>query len=227
MAIMALYHRADCEPPGAAIHLVNQLPPSVCAGPPSVTLIHGWLARAELPLVIVACAASIISALSSRFPKEWQRQYLGRWVGPIDTWNGVGRVRGWKADQWCTSAYHGEVIVLAALSIATAYLDDKDRHPSHWSFTVGRGVFDNKQLNITVRCILNDLDHRLGHLCRPASIDCSLQAFKCAARLGVVPSGAIPARVRELPTRLPTPAQAAGPAALPTPEQRPSEPAAH
>lgn len=54
-----------------------------------------------------------------------------------------------------------ELLVLAALALATAYLDDHQVSLQHWAQRISCGVYSARQLSTTQRCMLIDLDYDL------------------------------------------------------------------
>ncbi|KAF2435957.1 hypothetical protein EJ08DRAFT_296835 [Tothia fuscella] len=116
---------------------------------PAPALIATYLARAQLPESTVALAACVLDTLSSRFVRAWQRE--------------CERVKTCHQSNWsiCSSITKSELIVLAALAVASSFLDDVRGEPKWWANFVANGEVEVREVDATVRCIFKDLDYDL------------------------------------------------------------------
>ncbi|KAK5004732.1 hypothetical protein LTR16_006200, partial [Cryomyces antarcticus] len=64
-----------------------------------------------------------------------------------------------------------EVIVLSALSLAVAYLDDQRYATIYWAEYVSNALFASEEINVTSRCIMRDIDYRLHVLAAPEFVE--------------------------------------------------------
>jgi hypothetical protein len=137
-----------------AIHLAKLIPYNASTQPPSIATISDFLLRAKLPIEVLAFTACILDALSHRFASSWRASNLPSTSTPfkyIPLHIGsrpLGPVRS-------------EVIVLAALSLAHGWLEDRPRSNSHWACITGASKFTSGQVEIARRCILQDVDYGL------------------------------------------------------------------
>lgn len=130
-----------------AQHFVAALPSNLSNYSPSASTIASYLERANLNDSITGLAICILDALSNRFVRSWRQSSF------------YAAVRHQKA----------EVIVVAALAVASAFLDDWRREARWWSEGITWGVFSKKQINVTIRCVLADIDYDL-HAFTPSMI---------------------------------------------------------
>jgi hypothetical protein len=133
-----------------AIHLSKLIPCNTASQPASIATISGFLLRANLPTEVLAFTACILDALSHRFASSWraasvpsaptQFNYIQcRPLGPV----------------------RSEIIVLAALSLAHGWLEDRPRSNSYWACVAGASEFTSAQVETARRCILRDMDYGL------------------------------------------------------------------
>ncbi|KLU92787.1 hypothetical protein MAPG_11772 [Magnaporthiopsis poae ATCC 64411] len=204
---------------GAAIHLVNLLPPSASLATPSVALVQSMLARADLPEHTVALAVCILDSLNTKFSRNWRLSCPlapGQAVeDPVDwplrrsgskrhTLAGTGsmsRDRFIRSQQQQPQLHidsvNPEVIALAAMMIAGKFTEDS-QEPTRWYASAwGAGVWTCEQINVTERCIMENLGYRIMPLTAPDVLEDALsdmaRAAKSARGMG---SGAI-SKVRE------------------------------
>jgi hypothetical protein len=150
----SIYANSRTAPAKALSHLVRRE-----AGGnhrPSVERITCFLQRANMTETQVAFAACILSRLSWRFVREW-RNALDALQSPL--WNHSSR-------QWLRqrpAPRKPEVIILAALSLASMWLDDFARSHRFWVEDVGKMQHSRRELAMTQRCILQDegINYRL------------------------------------------------------------------
>lgn len=119
---------------------------------PSASVIRGFLERAGLPTEVIAFAACVLDALSSQFGSLWRDAFLPA-VSSSKFYFG--------ASAWPRPAACPDVIVLAALSLAQAFIDDRARSNSHWARIEGGCQFTARELEATKRSILEDMDYGL------------------------------------------------------------------
>ncbi|KAH7052125.1 hypothetical protein B0J12DRAFT_572008 [Macrophomina phaseolina] len=138
---------------GPASHLAKLIPSNACSRRPSVTTIQDYLERSGLPFEVIGLAACILDALSMRFAKRWRNAL---------TLNEPTPAASPPLDSaQAPSSAEPELLVLAALALATAYLDDHQVSLRHWAERISCGVFSARQLSTTQRCVLIDLDYDL------------------------------------------------------------------
>lgn len=203
---------------GAAIHLVNLLPPSASLATPSVSLVQSMLARADLPEHTVALAVCILDSLNTKFSRNWRLSCplapakavddsaewpLRRSGSKRHTLAGTGSmsrdrfIRSQQQSQLHIDSVNPEVIALAAMIIAGKFTEDS-QEPTRWYASAwGAGVWTCEQINVTERCIMENLGYRIMPLTAPDVLEDALSDMARAAKSARgVGSGAIP-KVRE------------------------------
>lgn len=203
---------------GAAIHLVNLLPPSASLATPSVSLVQSMLARADLPEHTVALAVCILDSLNAKFSRNWRLSCplapakavddsaewpLRRSGSKRHTLAGTGSmsrdrfIRSQQQSQLHIDSVNPEVIALAAMIIAGKFTEDS-QEPTRWYASAwGAGVWTCEQINVTERCIMENLGYRIMPLTAPDVLEDALSDMARAAKSARgVGSGAIP-KVRE------------------------------
>ena len=120
-------------------HLVSLLPSNALhlISPTTSLAVSSFLERAGLPEPIIGLTACILESLSNRFLRSWRQATF------------YAHVQSARA----------ESIVLAALCIASGFLDDRQRTTTWWSEEVAESSIRTRELNVTVRCILLDIDY--------------------------------------------------------------------
>ncbi|EJT74583.1 hypothetical protein GGTG_08423 [Gaeumannomyces tritici R3-111a-1] len=192
---------------GAAIHLVNLLPPSASLATPSVSLVQSMLARADLPEHTVALAVCILDSLTTRFSRNWRLSCplapapapapaaddsaawpLRRSGSKRHTLAGTGNmsrdrfVRGQQPLQLHIDSVNPEVMVLAAMMIAGKFTEDS-QEPTRWYASAwGGGVWTYEQINVTERCIMESLGYRIMPLTAPDVLEGALSDMARAAK---------------------------------------------
>lgn len=131
-----------------ANHLSKLVPTNVSPQRPSIPIIQGFLERANLPIEIVAFAACILDALSQRFASSWRTETLPQ----QDGFNFSLRPQ---------ASVSSEVITLSALCLAHGFLSDRDRSTYHWATVEGASRFSIREVELSLRCILKDIDYSL------------------------------------------------------------------
>ena len=173
---------------GPAIHLVNLIPPSASLAVPSVPLVHEMLVRANLPTDSIALAVCILDSLSSKFALNWrllcplaQREPAS---GSAKRHTIQARPQG--ATQLHIDSVRPELIVLAALVIAVKFLVDC-HEPTHYYRTAwGRDLWTSEQINLTERCVMENLGYRILPLWDAALIADAVRDMQRAARQAAV-----------------------------------------
>lgn len=174
---------------GPAIHLVNLVPPAASLAAPSVPLVHEMLVRSGLSMDAIALAVCILDSLNSKFSLNW------RLLCPLAT-NEISKrhtiqapLVGPAAAQLHIDSVRPEVIVLAALVIATKFLEDCQEPTHYYRAAWGKGVWTCEQINVTERCVMESLGYRILPLWDPVLIDDATKDMQRAARQAVmVPS---------------------------------------
>ncbi|PSN71428.1 hypothetical protein BS50DRAFT_584919 [Corynespora cassiicola Philippines] len=130
-----------------ATHLAHLVPLNASSQRPSVSVVTGFLERADLPTETVAFAACILDALSQRFAGSWRDACVPR-LSPFS---------------FCRQqpAMGPELVVLSALVLAHGYLDDRGRSNSRWARIIGASLFSAQDIERTKMCMLQDMDYGL------------------------------------------------------------------
>ncbi|KAK4126213.1 hypothetical protein N657DRAFT_679186 [Parathielavia appendiculata] len=148
---------------GPAIHLVNLIPPAASLTAPSVPVVHEMLVRADLPMDIIALAVCVLDSLSSKFSLNW------RLLCPLaqrEPTNEVTKRHTIQASPAAATQLHidsvsPEVIVLGALVIAFKFVVDCQEPTRYYRDVWGRNMWTSDQINVTERCILENLGCRI------------------------------------------------------------------
>ncbi|ESZ91635.1 hypothetical protein SBOR_7997 [Sclerotinia borealis F-4128] len=150
----------DSEFLGPAIHLTNLIPSSTSLTDPSTQLVHALLSRADLPIEILALAVCILDSLNSRFARSWRLSYplessedqlLEQYDFPCLQ----------ASEEQHIDSTHPEVIILAALILATKFIDDQQGTTSYYAQKWAKGLWSCDQINFTQRSIMENLGYRL------------------------------------------------------------------
>jgi hypothetical protein len=75
-----------------------------------------------------------------------------------------------------------EIIILAALVIAVKFMEDNIETAGYYCEVWGRGTWSREQLNVTERCIMENLGYRIMPLCNEELITDALVDMQLAAR---------------------------------------------
>ncbi|KAL5419754.1 hypothetical protein PMIN03_000356 [Paraphaeosphaeria minitans] len=146
-------HRPCPELEVYALYLASLVPRNVAGHKSSVAAIEGFLARACLPVEMVAFAACVLDALSDGFASRWRDAFLPMDTTRLDYYLGT--------DCWQQPQTSPDLIVLAALALAHGFIDDRGRSNGHWARIEAAGRFDAKEVSKTKLCILEDIDYGL------------------------------------------------------------------
>lgn len=180
-----------CPLAGPAIHLVNLIPPGASFAYASVPVVHALLTRAALPLDIVALAACILDSLDAKFSLKWRlslplnnnnnNNTLTTTPPPSSPPASATQQRfhHHHHHHHCHKHAHStplqptatnhidsvppELLVLAALVIATKFLDDHagQREAAWFADVWGRGLWTAAQVSATERCMAQHLGYRI------------------------------------------------------------------
>ncbi|KAK4043417.1 hypothetical protein C8A01DRAFT_43725 [Parachaetomium inaequale] len=169
---------------GPAVHLVNLIPPAASLSAPSVPLVHEMLVRADLPMDTIALAVCILDSLSSKFSLNW------RLLCPLaqhEPTNGITKRHTIQASPKGATQLHidsvnPEVIVLSALIIAFKFLVDCQEPTHYYRAAWGSNTWTCDQINVTERCIMENLGYRILPLWHPALIADAVGDMQRAAR---------------------------------------------
>ncbi|KAH8173239.1 Cyclin-like protein [Sarocladium implicatum] len=151
---------------GPAIHLANLVPCAASLATASVPVVQSILARACLPLEIVALAVCILDSLDARFARNWRLSCPLR--GAAATTNKRHTLPAASTldhRQIHIDSVGPEVIVLAALVIASKFTDDLQASTLYYCRAWASDSWTHEQLNATERCIMASLDYRILTLC--------------------------------------------------------------
>ncbi|KAJ4385081.1 hypothetical protein N0V85_008264 [Neurospora sp. IMI 360204] len=182
----------DSELLGPAIHLLNLIPPAASLAWPSVSLVHELLTRTGLKQDEIALAVCILDSLSSKFALNWrlrcppslregsttgteQQQQSKRYTLPASPVAAA-------ASQLHIDCVKPEVIVLGALVIAVKFLEDAHAPTQYYRSAWGNNLWTCEQINITERCIMEDLNYRILPLCDERLIGDALNDMERAGR---------------------------------------------
>ncbi|KAI0889225.1 uncharacterized protein GGS22DRAFT_68882 [Annulohypoxylon maeteangense] len=144
---------------GPAAHLARMLPPGASFMTPSIPIVQGILARADLPMDIIALAVCVLDSLNSRFSRSWRISFpLGKQheLGPKRHTLPSGIVQAVHIDN-----IFPEVIILAALIIADKFVEDLQETTQYYCSSWGRNQWTCDQINFTERCIMENLGYRI------------------------------------------------------------------
>ncbi|KAI0841275.1 hypothetical protein F5Y06DRAFT_217022 [Hypoxylon sp. FL0890] len=165
---------------GPAAHLARMLPPGASFMTPSISIVQGILARAKLPMDIIALAVCILDSLNSRFSRSWRISF------PLSSMNELGPKRH-TLPSGAVQAVHidnvsPEIIILAALIIADKFVEDLQESTQYYSSSWGQNLWTCEQINFTERCIMENLNYRILPLWEEKSIKQARHDIEMARR---------------------------------------------
>ena len=143
-------------PPGPATFLGNLLPQSSSLSRPSPHITSTYLHRANLPRPTLALTACILDSLSGFFVRTWTRELASLTPStstPSFSTRTDARTRPPKPKP--------DLLILAALSIASSFLSDIRRETRYWASRVAKGNVEAREVDATVRVMLRDMDYGL------------------------------------------------------------------
>ncbi|KAF2201972.1 hypothetical protein GQ43DRAFT_448425 [Delitschia confertaspora ATCC 74209] len=168
---------------GPATQLANLVPSNASTRRPSTSIIHEFLVRSNLPIETIAFASCILDALSTRFVSTWRN--ISNPNSHLD-FDPVSNhfITACKAYGYSTPprAVEPELIVLAALSLAVAFLEDRGQPPRYWTEFVAEEAFTIKDFTNTEIYILRDIDYGL-HRFGMDMVQEAMSAMECARGL--------------------------------------------
>ncbi|KAL2754472.1 hypothetical protein ACRALDRAFT_2090898, partial [Sodiomyces alcalophilus JCM 7366] len=152
---------------GPSIHLANLVPTSASLITPSVPLVQSLLGRMDLPLEAIALAACILDSLNSKFALGWRLQCP--LILPPDTAHAPNKRHSLAGPllqqrQLHIDSVRPELIILAALVIATKFTEDRHESTQYYCAAWGANMWSCEQLNATERCICENLNWRIKPL---------------------------------------------------------------
>ncbi|KAK7397605.1 hypothetical protein QQX98_013026 [Neonectria punicea] len=170
---------------GPAIHLVNLIPSSASLATASVPLVQAILSRANIPIETVALAVCILDSLDSRFARRWRlscpllSDYFSssskRHTLPPAPFHS-------QRQQLHIDSVNPELIIFAALVIAVKFTEDPQERSQYYCQAWGRGMWSHQQLNVTERCIMENLNYRLMPLCSEDCLSSAMVDMQLAAQ---------------------------------------------
>ncbi|KAK4155803.1 hypothetical protein C8A00DRAFT_31355 [Chaetomidium leptoderma] len=169
---------------GPAIHLVNLIPPAASLTAPSVPLVHEMLVRSDLPMETIALAVCILDSLSSKFSLNWRLLCPLAQREPTNemTKRHTIQARPVGATQLHIDSVNPEVIVLTALIIAVKFLVDSQEATNYYRAAWGNNMWSCDQINVTERCIMENLGYRILPLWDTVLIADAVRDMQRAAR---------------------------------------------
>lgn len=149
---------------GPAIHLVNLIPSSASLATASVPLVQAILSRANIPIETVALAVCILDSLDSRFARRWRLScpLLSDYFSPASKRHTLPATPIMpQRQQLHIDSVNPELIILAALVIAVKFTEDPQESSQYYCKAWGHGMWSHQQLNVTERCIMENLNYRI------------------------------------------------------------------
>ncbi|KAM0283098.1 hypothetical protein ACHAQH_002701 [Verticillium albo-atrum] len=150
---------------GPAVHLINLVPTSASLRTPSTTAVQSLLARTALPLESIALASCILDSLNSKFALTWRLScplIADAALSPSKRHSLAGPF--FQQRQMHIDSVQPELIILAALVIAAKFTEDQQDSTTYYCASWGRNVWSCEQLNVTERCICENLNWRIKPL---------------------------------------------------------------
>ncbi|KAI1815790.1 hypothetical protein GGS20DRAFT_304502 [Poronia punctata] len=164
---------------GPAAHLAQMLPPGASFITPSIPIVQQMLARANLPMDIIALAVCILDSLDSKFSRNWRVAFpLNRSGQPTSKRHTLPS----PGQATHINSVFPEIIILAALVIADKFVEDTDNPTQHYVSVWGNSLWTSEQLNFTERCIMENLGWRIMPLWDPVLIKQARHDIEMARR---------------------------------------------
>ncbi|KAI1420935.1 hypothetical protein F5Y12DRAFT_81343 [Xylaria sp. FL1777] len=165
---------------GPAAHLARMLPPGASFITPSIPAVQQMLARANLPMDIIALAVCILDSLNSKFSRSWRVAFpLNRQGQPASKRHTLPSTPGHATH---INSVFPEIIILAALMIADKFVEDLQSPTQYFTSTWGNNLWTCEQINFTERCIMESLGYRILPLWDPALIKQARHDIEMARR---------------------------------------------
>ncbi|KAH8681527.1 hypothetical protein BX600DRAFT_25163 [Xylariales sp. PMI_506] len=141
-----------------AVYLTRMIPPGLSIESPSVATVQTMLSHAELPMDTIALAACVLDALPTKFRTKWRMLYpRSRHTSPASKRHTLSG----PIQQSGNETILPEVVILSALVIATKFLEDLQDTTYYFASVWGRDIWSCEQLNVTERCIMEELGYRI------------------------------------------------------------------
>ncbi|KAI3317418.1 hypothetical protein HD806DRAFT_515008 [Xylariaceae sp. AK1471] len=165
---------------GPAAHLARMLPPGASFITPSIPTVQQMLARANLPMDIIALAVCILDSLDSKFSRNWRIAFpLNRHGQPASKRHTLPSAPGQATH---INSVFPEIIILAALMIAQKFVEDMETPTQYFRATWGNNLWTCEQINFTERYIMESLGYRILPLWDPALIKQARHDIEMARR---------------------------------------------
>ncbi|RYC54398.1 hypothetical protein CHU98_g11809 [Xylaria longipes] len=165
---------------GPAAHLARMLPPGASFITPSIPAVQQMLARANLPMDIIALAVCILDSLNSKFSRNWRVAFpLNRQGQPASKRHTLPSAPGQATH---INSVFPEIIILAALMIADKFVEDMQSPTQYFVSSWGNNLWTCEQANFTERCIMESLGYRILPLWDPALIKQARHDIEMARR---------------------------------------------
>ena len=166
------------------MHLVNLIPPSASLVTPSAPLVQAILSRANLPMETVALAVCILDSLDSKFARNWRLScpLLSDYFSSSSKRHTLpSSPLPYQQQQLHIDSVNPELIILAALVIAVKFTEDPQDATQYYCQAWGRGMWSHSQLNVTERCIMENLNYRILPLCNDECLTDAMVDMQLAA----------------------------------------------
>lgn len=146
---------------------------------PSIPMVQGILARANLPMDIIALAVCILDSLNARFSRSWRISFPLNKHADLPKRHTLpsGAVQALHID-----SVFPEIIILTSLIIADKFVEDLQESIQYYSSAWGRDVWTCEQINFTERCIMENLGYRILPLWEEKSIKQARHDIEMARR---------------------------------------------
>lgn len=143
-----------------------------------MALVQAILSRASLPIETVALAVCVLDSLTARFARTW------RLTCPLQQPVTANKRHTLPPSlhQLHIDGVRPEIIPLAALVVATKFVDDPHAPTDFYCRAWGRGTWSHEQLNATERCIMESLGYRILPLCAEDCLADAMVDMQLAAR---------------------------------------------
>jgi hypothetical protein len=118
-----------------------------------------YISRTRLSFQTLAFAACVLDSLSSGFIRAWRNALIEASTSPQSASTKRSSLRHSRSS-WGSSTYNWkpELIVLAALQVSSSFLDDVRSNSKFWA---GLGDVNQRELDATVRVVLQDIGYDL------------------------------------------------------------------
>ncbi|KAI1820831.1 hypothetical protein F4861DRAFT_37360 [Xylaria intraflava] len=165
---------------GPAAHLARMLPPGASFITPSIPTIQKMLARAQLPMDVIALAVCILDSLDSKFSRSWRVAFpLNRHGQPAPKRHTLPSAPGQATH---INAVFPEIIILASLMVSNKFVEDLQDSAQDFASGWGMNLWTSEQISFTERCIMESLGYRIMPLWDPALIKQARHDIEMARR---------------------------------------------